>query len=114
MSLSRQEDVMMNERAPAAPGRDEARHWVVQPWVAACIMLAFIVLFFVLREHWNHVAGKWPYLLLLACPVMHVFMHGGHGHAGRHGSPSTASDACPRPGAGNGQPPAGDPDEPPR
>lgn len=24
-----------------------------------------------------------PYLLLIACPLMHVFMHGGHGH-GEH------------------------------
>ena len=24
-----------------------------------------------------------PYLLLLACPLMHLFMHRGHGHHGR-------------------------------
>ncbi|WP_142244372.1 DUF2933 domain-containing protein, partial [Klebsiella pneumoniae] len=22
-----------------------------------------------LREHWSHVAGYWPYLLLLVCPL---------------------------------------------
>ena len=33
---------------------------------------------YLLREHWNHVAGSWPYLLLLACPLMHLF----HGHGG--------------------------------
>jgi Protein of unknown function (DUF2933) len=39
--------------------------------------------FFLLREHWGHVAGYWPYLLLLACPVMHLFHgHGGHAHHG--------------------------------
>lgn len=44
-------------------------------------MAAFIVLFYVLREHWSHVAGNWIYLLLLACPLMHLFHgHGGHGH----------------------------------
>ncbi|PWB57793.1 MAG: DUF2933 domain-containing protein [Betaproteobacteria bacterium] len=43
-------------------------------------MLALIGLYFLLREHWGHVAGWWPYLLLLACPLMHVFMHDGHGH----------------------------------
>lgn len=53
-------------------------------WIAAA-MTALIGAFFLLREHWGHVAGYWPYLLLLACPVIHLFhRHGGHGHhAGR-------------------------------
>lgn len=43
-------------------------------------MLAFIGVFFLLREHWSHIAGYWSYLLLLACPLMHLFHgHGGHG-----------------------------------
>jgi Protein of unknown function (DUF2933) len=47
----------------------------------ALLMLVLIVAFFLLREHWEHVAGYWPYLLLLACPVMHLFHgHSGHGH----------------------------------
>jgi hypothetical protein len=33
--------------------------------------------FFILREHWSHALGLAPYLLLLACPLMHLF---GHGH----------------------------------
>ena len=55
----------------------------------AALMVAFIGAFFVLREHWWHVAGYWPYLFLLACPVMHLFHgHGKHGtHAGQ-GKPS--------------------------
>jgi hypothetical protein len=53
-------------------------------WIAAG-MTALIGAFFLLREHWGHVAGYWPYLLLLACPVMHLFHgHGGHGHHGHH------------------------------
>jgi hypothetical protein len=44
------------------------------------LMVVLIAAFFVLREHWGHIAGSWPYLLLLACPVMHLFhRHGGHG-----------------------------------
>lgn len=57
-----------------------------QPLLVACVMLGLIAAFFLLREHWGHLAGWWPYLLLLACPLMHVFMHGGHGQAG-HGDP---------------------------
>lgn len=44
---------------------------------------ALIAGFFLLREHWGHVLGYWPYLLLLACPLMHL-MHG-HGHGGHEG-----------------------------
>jgi hypothetical protein len=45
---------------------------------------ALIAGFYMLREHWGHVLGYWPYLLLLACPLMHL-MHGhGHGGHGRH------------------------------
>jgi hypothetical protein len=34
-------------------------------------------------EHTAHVFGVLPYLLILACPLMHIFMH--HGHHGGHG-----------------------------
>ena len=55
-------------------------------WTAAA-MTALIGVFYLLREHWGHVAGFWPYLLLLACPVMHLFHgHGGHGHRGGNGT----------------------------
>jgi hypothetical protein len=60
-----------------------------RPLLIAALMVAFIGAFFVVRKHWAHVAGYWPYLFLLACPVMHLFRgHGGHGsHAGQ-GKPS--------------------------
>ena len=31
-------------------------------------------------EHRAHVLGLLIWLPLLACPFMHMFMHGGHGH----------------------------------
>lgn len=46
-------------------------------------MLAVILIFFVVREHWEHLAGPWLYLLLLLCPLMHLFGHGGHGNHGK-------------------------------
>ncbi len=42
--------------------------------------------FFLLTEHRAHLYGALPYLLILACPLMHLFMHGGHGGHGGHGS----------------------------
>ena len=57
-----------------------------KPLTVAVLMVALIVVFYLLREHWGHVAGLWPYLLLLACPLMHLFHgHGGHGRHGTHG-----------------------------
>jgi hypothetical protein len=50
-------------------------------WMLMGGSLIVIVLFFGLREHWGHALGLLPYLLLLACPLMHLF----HGHGGHHG-----------------------------
>ena len=62
----------------------------------ALLMVAIVGAFHLLREHWNHVAGNWVYLLLLACPLMHVFHghggHGSHGGQGGHGDPAAPSD----------------------
>ncbi|MBS88222.1 hypothetical protein CA262_06315 [Sphingobium sp. GW456-12-10-14-TSB1] len=59
------------------------------------IMLATAIvaaaLFWLLRDHWGHALGALPYLLFLACPLMHLFMHHGHGghqyHSGGDASP---------------------------
>lgn len=37
-----------------------------------------------LTEHKLHILNAMPYLLLLLCPILHVFMHGGHKHG--HGN----------------------------
>lgn len=44
------------------------------------IAFGAIAAYFLLTEHLAHVIGALPYLVLLACPLMHVFMHHGHGH----------------------------------
>lgn len=49
--------------------------------IALLIFLAVIALLF-FSEHRGHLLGIVPYLLLLACPFMHFFMHGGHGKHG--------------------------------
>ena len=53
-------------------------------WLTVGLMVAFIAAFCFLREHWGHVLGAWPYLLLLACPLIDLVMHRGRG-GGRHG-----------------------------
>ena len=41
--------------------------------------------YLLLSEHRAHFLGALPFLLLLSCPLMHVFMHHGHGGHGGHG-----------------------------
>ena len=51
------------------------------------VLLGFLAIagFYLITEHTAHVFGALPFLLILACPLMHVFMHGGHGHGGNDG-----------------------------
>ncbi len=60
----------------------------------AWIVFLAIAVFFLITEHRAHLSGwftYWPDLLLLACPLMHLFMHGGHGH-GSHGSSEASNE----------------------
>lgn len=45
------------------------------------VLLVFLAIigFFLFTERRAHLFGILSYLLLLACPFMHFFMHGGHG-----------------------------------
>lgn len=43
-----------------------------------------VAAFFLFTEHRAHLFGVLPYLLLLSCPLMHVFMHHGHGARKHH------------------------------
>ena len=59
------------------------------------LLIAAYVLVTEHRAHlfgWLSTYGIW--LLLLACPLMHLFMHGGHGGHGGHGD--TQSGKQPR------------------
>jgi hypothetical protein len=60
-----------------ADGRQAPRYW--SKGAVAVAMLAVIALFFLIREHWTHLFGTWVYLLLLLCPLLHLYGHGEHG-----------------------------------
>lgn len=55
-----------------------------------CAGFLAIVAFFLITEHTAHVLGALPWLLLAACPLMHLFMHHGHGEH-HHGSSNPES-----------------------
>lgn len=54
-----------------------------------------IAAYFLVTEHTAHVFRALPFLLLLACPLLHLFMHGGHGgHGGGGGGDEHAGHAA--------------------
>ena len=61
---------------PSPEHRTHSRaRWVFLGFAVIAVALLF-------TEHRAHVLGILPYLFLLACPLMHLFMHHGHGHHG--------------------------------
>ena len=50
------------------------------------LVMGAVAAYVLLSEHRAYFFGALPFLVLLACPLMHVFMHGSHGrHGGGHG-----------------------------
>ena len=61
------------------------------------VLFAIVGGFFIVAEHRAHLLPYLPWLLLAACPLMHVFMH--HGKHGAHERHSPAQGNLP-----NGEP----------
>lgn len=60
----------------------EAHHISKGKWVFyGFLAIAGSLLF---TEHRAHVLGILPFLFLLACPLMHIFMHHNHDGEGQH------------------------------
>lgn len=52
----------------------------VLSWKGVALILALAgISYYLLTVHLEHLAVALPYLILLACPLMHIFGHG-HGH----------------------------------
>ncbi len=49
------------------------------------LVFGAVAAYFLLSEHRAHFISALPFLLLLACPFMHMFMHRGHAEHGGHG-----------------------------
>jgi hypothetical protein len=71
---------------PPAPGRRRGR--------IAFAMIALVAAAFLPSEHRTHILGLLSYALLVACPLMHFFHHGrhGHGHVARGRERSAVED----------------------
>ncbi len=64
------------------------------------LVMGAVAGYFLLTEHLAHTLGALPFVLLAACPLMHLFMH--HDHGG-HTHP-TGNGATPTPPTEPGEP----------
>ena len=60
---------------------NEIKNFWKNPIVLICVVA---VGYWVYTYHLEHALGLLPYAILLLCPLMPIFMHGGHGHGGHH------------------------------
>jgi hypothetical protein len=53
--------------------------------IIALIVFSVGAAYFLLTEHRAHTIQALPWVIVLSCPLIHVFMHRGHGgHGGSH------------------------------
>jgi hypothetical protein len=66
--------------------QEQAGHGMPVKSKAGLVLVGFLIIAGALlfTEHRAHVLGLLVWLPLLACPLMHIFMHGGHGHHEAH------------------------------
>lgn len=70
---------MTTTALPTTSTNGSRRAWAYGLALAGLLALAAYFLF---AGHRAHLLGALPYLLLLACPLMHLLMHRGHGGGG--------------------------------
>lgn len=81
-----------HDARPQGPNWSRINQWLLWLGLAAAVAWMFY-------RHNAHLAQLLPFLILLACPLMHLFGHGGHGGHDGHGSPGDDErSAPPRPG----------------
>jgi hypothetical protein len=62
---------------------DSSEKFYIDRWLRSRVgltLIAFLTIaaFFMVTEHTAHFFDILPYALLLLCPLLHLFMHGGH------------------------------------
>jgi hypothetical protein len=60
---------------PSGPNWSRINQWVLWIGLAAAVAWLFV-------RHNAHLGQLLPFLILLACPLMHLFGHGGHSEHG--------------------------------
>lgn len=70
------------DRVPLDTPRREADLARINQWLLWLGLAAAVV--WLVWRHGAHLAEVWPFLLVLACPLMHLLGHGHGSHRGPH------------------------------
>lgn len=89
----------MHEHRNHQPIEDRPKSFWKTPLGWAFVGFAAVAGFFLVTEHTAHVFGWLPWLLILACPLMHFFGHRHGGHGGHRHEDRGESDGAEGPGA---------------
>lgn len=75
-------------------GEPDGKHesWLCSRTGIATLVAVSVLGFLIYEGHGAHLLGFVPYLLILSCPLMHIFMHGGHGGHSHHHNDDKQSD----------------------
>lgn len=81
-------------------GHERSPGFWTSRYAIGLLVIGAVAGYFLLTEHRAHFFGALPFLLLLACPLMHMFMHHGHGgHGGGHADHQGGEQASNMPAA---------------
>lgn len=75
-----------HENDTSSPG------WLFSRTGIATLVALSVIGFLIYTGHGAHLLGILPYLLILICPLMHIFMHGGHSHHHKDGAEAKPED----------------------
>jgi hypothetical protein len=59
------------------------KQWLQSPVGLVSLTLLSIAAFFLITEYTVHIFGALPYLFLMLCPLIHIFMHSRHESHGK-------------------------------
>lgn len=68
--------------------------WLFSPTGLVTVCVLAILGFLVYEGHGAHLLGYAPYLLILACPLIHIFMHHGHRNHHHHNNKESSSEGA--------------------
>jgi Protein of unknown function (DUF2933) len=78
-------------------GHDAPPSFWSSRYAIGLVVIGGVATYFLWTEHRAHLLGLLSYALLLACPLMHVFMHHGPGrHGHHHDAPNDTGTSAPR------------------
>ena len=78
----------MSVHDQSSGGRTPRENFLTSP--AGLVLIGFLAIggVYLWMEHRAHLLGALVFLPLLLCPLMHLFMHHGHGNHSDHGGSS--------------------------